>query len=86
MIGGLWEVSTKSEKVGPNDPQNPKKWVTKIVSGQSALITAIASGSFGAPPSPLSMVLDGSRLTTDVFRQLPLGGPANLEFLGSGCA
>jgi hypothetical protein len=43
MIGGLWEVSTKSEKVGPNDPQNPKKWVTKIVSGQSALFTAIVT-------------------------------------------
>jgi hypothetical protein len=41
MIGGLWEVPTKSEKVGPNDLQKPKKWVTKRVSGQSALITAI---------------------------------------------
>jgi hypothetical protein len=37
----LWEVPTKSEKVGPNDPQKPTKWVTKRVSGQSALITAI---------------------------------------------
>jgi hypothetical protein len=46
MIGGLWEVPTKSEKVGPNDPQKSKKWVTKIVSGQSALITAIDAKPF----------------------------------------
>jgi hypothetical protein len=57
MIGGLWEVPTKSEKVGPNDPQKPKKWVTKIVSGQSALITAIGDGPGTAEAGPSTVMV-----------------------------